>query len=350
MEKISVIVPAYNAEEFLRRCVDSITSQTYKDLEIILVDDGSTDNTPSICDEYAEKEERVKVIHQENGGLSAARNAGMEAATTDYYVFVDADDEILPTMIDTLWYVMQETGADISQCGLQPIFGIEDREGVHESKVFNPKEVGDIEVYEGNEKLLKIYDLKPWSWVCVVQWNKLFKKSIFDEIRFPQGAYHEDEYVIHRELAAADKFAYVKTPLYMYYKHDGGITALKTAKRKHDVIEAMLDRVKFFQEEGYQELAVSAYESFLYHAKLKESDFTDYADIEEWKPAINALYAEGTSYWIKNLEMERLRQIRYSGAYKKDKIDMVYHLMLRGIHGRLKLIMYKASKGKINIA
>ena len=335
--EISVIVPAYNAEPFLHRCVDSIRSQTYSNLEIILVDDGSGDSTPAICDEYADKDKRIRVIHQKNGGLSEARNAGIELATSDYYVFIDADDEILPTMIEALWYVMQKTDADIAQCGLEMISTPEERAAVYVSETFSPDNLGEIHEISGDEKYSIIYNFKPYYWYAVVQWNKLYKKKIFETLRYPPGKYHEDEYVIHKQLMAADKFSYTNAPLYMYYKHNQSITSINSLKRKYDTVGAMLDRLIFFHEQGldYEQESMTG---FLSYARVtKEDKKTPDADI--WKPKIDALFNYGVGYYIDNVERHSFSCIlKDREMTSKEKGHNLKWLMLRAVRIRAEML------------
>ena len=272
---ISVIIPIYNAAGFLKRCVDSVLAQTYRDLEILLVDDGSTDCSPDICDEYAAQVPQVRVFHCKNRGLSAARNTGIDNASADYYVFVDSDDEILPTMIEELYYALCKTGADIAVCGFYQINEEHPMPPVTRRTSFDPDAVGEIRVYSGSRKMDRlIHD----NLVTTVQWNKLYKKEIFTNIRYPVGKYHEDEFVIHRELDAAEKIAYIDRKLYLYYRHRQSITRNPTAEKAYHVLEAYSDRLCFLAKR-YDGVAIgNAYCVFsAYYSNLK-SDMRRFAD------------------------------------------------------------------------
>jgi len=237
-ELLSVIVPVYNVEKYLQRCVDSITSQTYKDLEILLVDDGSKDGSGLLCDRLAEKDERIKVLHQENGGLSKARNTGIDNANGSYLAFIDSDDYIHPKMFEILMDTVGKKDVQIASC---------DFRHVSESEEISYPEVNgySCKVYEGDEMfdLLVKKDTQ-----TVVQCTKVFSRDIFSDIRFPLGRLHEDVFVIHRELLACGRFAFVDLPLYYYVQRDGSIMKSESLKGIRDAIAGYEDRIDCFLE------------------------------------------------------------------------------------------------------
>lgn len=237
MDLISVIVPVYKVELYLRRCVDSILNQTYNKLEIILVDDGSPDNCGKICDEYECRDSRVIVIHKKNGGLSDARNVGLDNASGSYIVFVDSDDYIDKTMIEVLYNDMIKNNSDISVCDF--VFFNENQ------KKYNSYSEGclvaDVSKYD---QLFNEYRL-----VTTVQWNKLFKKNIFDNLRFPKGKINEDEFIICSELEKAKRVSYNLKPLYFYYQRLDSIMGKMNMKR-FDAIDALENQVLFFQKKN----------------------------------------------------------------------------------------------------
>ena len=290
---ISVIVPVYNTEKFLNRCVDSILNQTYKDLEILLVDDGSTDKSSTICEEYASLDKRIKVIHRENGGLSAARNTGIENAKGEYFLFLDSDDEILPTMLEELLFVLEKAEADIAVCDFYQIIEGQTQDNIEVTDIFDKNLIGTIRVYEGKKKMEQIYTN---NLITVVQWNKLFKRKIFDDIRFPEGKLHEDEFVIHKELFAADKVAYIDRKLHLYYRHEESISYNPSAKNVSNVLEAFEDRMNFLEKEayedkmhfleqtGYPELIGKMYilyKAYMYNFKNEKKNYEDLSLWEE---------------------------------------------------------------------
>ena len=251
MELISVIVPIYNVEKYMRNCIDSIINQTYKNLEIILVDDGSTDNSGKISDEYKNKDKRIKVLHKKNGGLSDARNKGLELSTGEYVLFIDSDDYIDRRMIEILYNNMKETNADISICKFKIIR--DNKDFKQEDKIENK-----IEVYNRDSVFANFFNEK--SLETIVAWNKLYKKEIFDDIRYPYGKIHEDEYVIHHLLYRSKIIVYTTAELYFYIKRDGSITSKKSNKRIMDKMEAYGDRVNFYKEKDM----IEYYKNFAY--------------------------------------------------------------------------------------
>ena len=248
---ISVIVPVYRVEKYLERCVKSILSQTYKNLEVILVDDGSPDQCPAICDACAEKDVRVKVIHQENKGLSGARNAGIDAASGEYLAFVDSDDYVNPHFIEELYQLLQDTGCAIGQCRFSYVKG----DGLVEE--------GDSAfcIYRGESLMEQLYGPEEKATCFVVPWNKLYRAELFKEtgIRYPEGRIHEDEATTYRLFHEAKKLAFLDRALYGYYTENGGsITSVFSAKRLQ-WLTAHEERIAFFKKNGYEKLLPAAY-------------------------------------------------------------------------------------------
>ena len=210
---ISVIVPVYNVEPYLRQCVDSILAQTYENLEIILVDDGSLDRCPQICDGYAKKDERIRVIHKENGGLSDARNAGLNIATGDYIGFVDSDDWIEPNMYNHLIRTLLKYEADISVCGYQESNG---------KRILATKSMAWQEKTYTVEKAFREVLLS--GEIMVVMCNKLYKSILFNDIRFPKGETFEDHAVFYKLFEKCSCIAHSGKIGYYYRKRPGSIT------------------------------------------------------------------------------------------------------------------------------
>ena len=270
-ELISVIVPIYNAEKFIDKSVGSVINQTYQNLEILLIDDGSTDSSALLCDEYAKKDKRIKVIHQENKGLSGARNTGIDNASGDYYVFIDADDEALPEMIERLYKLLKENKADISICSYKELYENERVKNTYENIKFNDNK--QVWSFKGNKKYLQII----YDWTrTVVQWNKLFKKEIFDGLRYPEGLYHEDEHIIHKQLQKAKKVTYTNDVLYIYYRHEGSITFIPSCKRLYDIVLAYYNRFYFFNKLNLMTCCIHSYTYLRYYkCRIEELDSED---------------------------------------------------------------------------
>lgn len=210
--KISVIVPIYMAQEYLPACIDSILAQTYTELEVILVDDGSPDRCGQICDEYAERDKRIRVIHKENNGVSSARNAGLDAAVGEYIAFVDSDDTILPDMYRTLYDMAVNFNADIVLCNNT----ITSSKGKYVQRDYSHYEG---KIFSGYDMVSMCFDMK----LSITAWGKLYRSELFSELRFPVGRLFED-YMLAPEVYRSRKTAVITNrPLYNYIIRPGGI-------------------------------------------------------------------------------------------------------------------------------
>ena len=233
---VSVIIPIYKVEPYLRECVDSVINQTYKNLEIILVDDGSPDNCPKICNEYALQDSRIKVIHKENGGLSDARNAGMKIATANYWSFVDSDDVCHPQMIELLMRpLMQNKTMKMSACT---------RAKVPEHWIVDF--TYNVECTVDNISALKFIQFPGWP----TAWAKIYLKDLFNGIEYPKGRLHEDEFTTYKLIYYAKDVAYLNFPLYFYRQRNDSIMGQPSVKRMTDVFTALWERMDFFENEG----------------------------------------------------------------------------------------------------
>ncbi len=245
---VSIIVPIYNVEKRLKICLDSILSQTYKNIEIILVDDGSTDSCGSICDEYAKKDTRIKVIHRENGGLSRARNSGIDAAVGEYLAFIDSDDYVAEDYIEFMLKNLLDTGADISTCGA--LF-------VHPS--------GKLERQWADDSLYVIDNKEALRRMCynegffVTAWDKLYKKELFDSVRYNEGKVFEDTGTTYKVVDKAEKIVFCCIPKYYYIisEDNSSITKCKFNEKKLDYVE-MADEMAAYIKEKYPELTAAA--------------------------------------------------------------------------------------------
>lgn len=242
MSEISIIVPVYNVEKYLENCIESILNQTFKDFELILVDDGSTDNSGKICDIYEKKDSRIKVIHKNNGGLSSARNTGLDIACGKYVGFIDSDDSIHPRMYEMLYDLIKKYESDISCCNYKKIYDIfkDEYENVNSLEVI---EMSNIEAIKN------LYD-KEIGVKLVIACNKLYRKNLFDNIRYKVGRLHEDEFMAHRILYNSKKITYVDNELYYYLQREGSIMSKKSYKRKVDALLSKSDRMRFCNKVG----------------------------------------------------------------------------------------------------
>ena len=247
---ISAIVPVYKVEKYLGRCVESLLAQTYENIEIILVDDGSPDTCPVMCDEYAKKHEKIRVIHQENKGLSGARNTGIDNAKGEYLAFVDSDDLWSPHFLESLYKALKENDADIAQCRWEYMHGDE----LKEAYDADAKTV----CFTGREMLANLY-IQTGAYY-VVAWNKLYKKELFENIRYPEGRIHEDEATTYKLFDLAKKCVFVDNALYGYFVGSGGTSITRNGfnLKKLDWRTANKERVQYFIEKDYKELVVPA--------------------------------------------------------------------------------------------
>ena len=238
MPQISVIVPIYNVEAYLERCVDSILKQTFTDFELILVDDGSPDRCGEICDRYAETDQRIKVIHKENGGLSDARNAGIDIAEGAYLSFIDSDDWVLDTFLEVLYTEAKKNHADISVVNYHE---------EHEKERQEAKHVDD-KILTGIEALDFLYQPNYLAIYCGIICNKLLKKELFSGIRFPFGKINEDSFTIHKLLYKADRVCFSGSDLYCYFQRNDSIMHKTFSEKRLDEYEVFVERAKFFKE------------------------------------------------------------------------------------------------------
>lgn len=319
---ISVIIPVYKVEEYLCRCVDSVLAQTYTNMEIILVDDGSPDQCPAMCNEYARQDSRVKVIHQENAGLSGARNAGIDMAQGQWLAFVDSDDYLAADFLEQLYQACVDTGSDMSVCRWEYVRG----EAIPEHGT------GEIRVYTGREMLANLY--VPDGAYFVVAWNKLYRKELFEDIRYPLGRIHEDEATTYRIYDKVKKAAYVDRSLYGYFVTPVSITRGFNPKRM-DWVTAVAERIDFFEEKGYTELMVPGLQA------LADGSIDIWFGLRDQLPGSEKQQEE-----IRTLIREGLRRVKKYGKFPL-RTEIGYRLFLTwpGLYRRL-LNQVKDENGK----
>ena len=260
MELISVIVPVYKTEAYLDRCVESIVEQSYENLEIILVDDGSPDNCPAMCDAWAEKDSRVKVVHKQNGGLSDARNAGMAIATGELMGFVDSDDWIAPDMYQLLYEHMVADDSDIAACGVEMVW----EDGTPPRLLTK----AGCCVLNQEEAMRAIIEE---SWLKQPVWYKLYKTALIRDIPFPVGKYHEDVFWSYQAVARAQKVSVSDKVCYYYAQRSGSIMGEGYSLKRLDAVEAKVERCDFIEQQ-FPALAGLAQSqligSCMYHCQL----------------------------------------------------------------------------------
>lgn len=257
MSLISVIVPVYKVEPYLRRCVDSILAQTFADFELILVDDGSPDNCGAICDEYAHKDSRVHVIHQENGGLSAARNAGLDYCLSQnksqYVSFVDSDDCISPLYLERLHSALVDNCAEISICGHTSF-------STGGAPDFSSANFPGSILLDGKQACKQLYADKSNHANYVTAWCKLYKVDFFQNIKFPVGKQHEDQFTTYRILYVANRIVEIGDHLYGYFINEIGIVHSRFSLGRFDNLIGLDEAISFYQEHGEDEICLAARE------------------------------------------------------------------------------------------
>lgn len=254
MANISVIVPVYKVEEFLSRCVDSILCQSYSDFDLILVDDGSPDRCGQMCEDYARQDSRVHVIHQENGGLSAARNSGIDWAfahsNSRWLAFVDSDDWVHPDFLKVLYRTAEQTLCRISVCDFFRTSG----EDFPEQPYNTAMRITAGDFYCGDYQ----------NGQTAVAWNKLYHKSLFKNLRYPVGKLHEDEFTTYQAVYQAGAVAVTPLVLYAYYQNPGGIMKAPWSPKRMHTLEAFEQQIAFAQDRKDHRLLKKASEQYLF--------------------------------------------------------------------------------------
>ncbi len=307
---ISVIVPIYQVAEYLDRCVASIVNQTYPHLEIILVDDGSPDACGAMCDAWAQKDPRIKVIHKPNGGLSDARNAGLDLATGEFIAFVDGDDFVHPQYLAILWQNLQATDSDLSLCSYC---------SVNDQQPYHPDLTNNYAVYDGTDAITDLLLVKKYC-NTIVAWTKLYRRHIFaNGLRFAVGRLHEDEFIAHQVYAACQRVVLCFAQLYHYYQRPASITQQKKfTARNLDAFYALEARYQYFATTKWRQVALnlvvggSAYVYCLarqkhadpQYLKLLKSKFREYYRLQQHKKWSHYLFRFSPTlyYWLTKLK------------------------------------------------
>lgn len=240
---ISIIVPIYEVEKYLSKCINSIVKQTYTNLEIILVDDGSPDNCPDICDEWGQRDARIRIIHKKNGGLSDARNAGIALANGEYISFVDGDDWLKPEFLEILFALLERENADIAEGGVS-YFNEEGkciRERCYSEKIKALNKIDALRALVKDEGLYQTV------------WNKLYRRKVLEGIPFKKGKYNEDDFWTYQIFDRAEKLVVTSDKLYCYLQRESSIMGTGYQIKRLDGLEARLKRMEYLQK--YKELA-----------------------------------------------------------------------------------------------
>ena len=306
---LSIIVPVYDVERYLPKCIDSILAQTFTDFELILVEDGSPDNCPVLCDAAAAKDARVRVIHQKNKGLSGARNTGIDNAQGDYLIFVDSDDTVEQTLVEELYTYAEKWNCAIVACGRNYIF--EDGQIVckiahDESKVYGFEEA----MQEMNS--FRLFDMSAWA--------KIYRKELFEDIRFPEGKLSEDYYIMYKLFDKAQTIGYVAKPLYNYLQRQSSISRNK--KINHDFADAAKKQMEFLDDK-YPQMSVLGHTAYasanltVYDFYLKNGVKCPKDKLLEFKKAVR----DNLVYIRKNKNISKAKRIQFELF---DKCAVIY--------------------------
>jgi glycosyltransferase involved in cell wall biosynthesis len=329
MEKISIIIPVYNAEKYLDRCISSAAAQSYSEKEILLIDDGSTDQSPRICDRWAEEHKEIRVIHQKNGGVSSARNRGIRESRGDLLVMVDSDDYIAADMLSRMMKIMKETDADLVLCGLA--------KGKEESYAFAVPETASAEVIGPEEALHRIYENRENMLRYVVPWAKLYKKELFQGLQYPVSRIFEDIYLTHQVLYRCRRIAVTDQVLTYYYQHGGSIMNRPFHAGKLDYLDALEERILFFREKKMEDLAGAALDEYL-HALIWEYSRT--RDILKDRGASRNIKERFRKWYRKGYASSRYpdETVAFLGRFCRNPEAVILQWRMEGlirkIHGR----------------
>jgi len=298
--KVSVIIPVYNVKQYLKEALDSVIHQTYKNIEIIIVDDGSNDGSEKICDEYAGNDSRIRVIHEENGGLSVARNTGLDNMSGEYVAFLDSDDIYYPDMIQKMLESLLSHKTDCAVCRYT-VFNTKQKINLNSKKKTNEK------IYTRAEALKAIINGE----IHAFAWNKLYKKNLFDSVRYPAGQNYEDISVVFKIFDKTNKVSVLDEKLVYYRKHRQSITSTYTLKNFQDLHTAQNIFISFVKEhipEIYTEKELKKIyhnwmKMFIYkYAKTLHKNIPEKKDIESFLK--NIIQEYNLNNEIKNLGIE----------------------------------------------
>lgn len=282
MDLVSVIIPVYNVEDYLDRCVASVVGQTFQNIEVILVDDGSPDHCPEMCDAWAEKDERITVVHQVNKGLSAARNTGIDIASGDYVLLLDSDDYIAPFAVELLLYAVLQTNSDMAICGFA--------KGSEDHYVFSEGKTRAVECIDRETALYRIYSDSTNALKYGAAWGKLYRRSLYEDICYPEGKIFEDIYTTHKLLYRCGQIAVLDIPLFYYFQRPGSIMNASFTIKKLDYLPALVERVDFFAAHNLKELECIAYDELLHSLIWEYSRTRDVLNSEDGMKYVTDLF------------------------------------------------------------
>lgn len=317
---ISVIVPIYKVENYLSRCIESIVNQTYKNLEIILVDDGSPDGCHIMCDNYAKKDNRIKVVHKQNGGLSDARNAGMAVASGDYVSFIDSDDYISLDFLKILYDTMRSTNSDIVDCEVVKFY-----------------EDGHFEEYEDDAGFISYGTQEALSALIAENtfrqhvWNKLYKADLVLDIPYEVGKLNEDEFWTYQIFGRAKKITKINKIMYYYFQREDSIMGNSYNIRRLDALEGKMNRQEYI-EKNFPELSTQAKIDLFGSCMFAYQCVLKYMRGKEKKKAKIIIYKYKNKYMLSNKDISKISNDR-NKYYKFAKLNFYLCCKFRSITG-----------------
>lgn len=319
---ISVIVPVYNVKDYLKECIDSIIAQDYLDIEILLIDDGSTDGSGEVCDEYARNHAVVTAYHKKNGGLSSARNYGISHANGEYYCFIDSDDYISRDFVSTLFYDVSNSSVKIASVGYLRFY----EDGTEEEMVIS--NIKDCFV-----NLEAQVHLNQYGYYGVPAWNKLFHKTLFEEIRFPEGKLSEDWFIMYRLIEKSKGICFNSEIKYFYRQRQGSIT--KSSKINTDAVVAAYEVLDYYIQKKWNQAIPYAVQSYVmanigvYNAYLIRDNNQE----------------EQTKYRTNVIEIIHKYEMSFDGMSKPRRVQL---FLFRYVHGIYNIMFKIFNKNRTN--
>ena len=333
LKLVSVVVPIYNVKDYVERCLETVLKQTYQNLEIILVNDGSTDGSELICKKYKKMDSRVVLINQENAGLSVARNSGIDASTGDYICFVDSDDWLEKDFVSSNLQILEEKQVSISVCGY---YISDDLGDAIEAKGFLNS---DIHVFNTDRAL---YLLTEDVSIKSHAWDKMYKRDLFDCIRFPVGKNYEDIFVMHELFFKCDKIAVTLQPKYHYYVRNNSIARNYKTKNILDYFEAEFTRLRFFQKHNFKELETLQNTKMMelllsYYPKFKKGSMSTEKYMQDKVVFLNYVEQVKSLYFASHRDFTELKYVYMYRVYKNSPtIFKIISPLVNNMLGRIK--------------
>lgn len=292
--EVSIIVPIYNVEKYLLKCLVSISKQKFSDFEVILVDDGSTDNSKEICKKFAEKDSRFNYFYKNNGGLSDARNYGLRRAKGKYIIFIDSDDFVEKDYVSVLYEGIKTSNSEICICSFNEV----DTKGRKIKEV----KVGEKNIVSGKE-LIKKHFTNAFNVANIVAWNKIYRHDVFKEVHYISGKYFEDEFIFVPLFWNLKKISFVSNAEYNYVQREGSITKSKfTEKKLNDNLEFREERINFFnnKDKKLYEILIQDYKNYIISLIKDNTKFLSAQSIKKLQEKYNILVKSSNAKGLKN--------------------------------------------------